>query len=74
MKSPPAEWALGIGYLAALDLLRAHGEADQDTLSEVIRVAVDRHPLGRHALAFGLAAGSIAFFHHIVDPLIKEKS
>lgn len=72
MKSPAAEWTLGIAYLTALDLLRARGEADEDTLSEVIRGYVVRHPLGRHALAAALAVGSIAFYRHIVDPL-KEK-
>lgn len=73
MKSPAAEWTLGIAYLGTLDLLRARGEADEDTLSEVIRAGVARHPAGRHALAAVLAVGSLAFYRHIVDPL-KEKS
>lgn len=73
MKSPAIEWSLGIGYLAALDYLRARGEADSDTLSEVCRDLVARHPLGHHALALALAAGSIAFHRHIVQPL-KEQS
>lgn len=72
MKSPAAEWTLGIAYLGTLDLLRARGEADDDTLSEVIRGLVARHPLGSHALAVALAAGSVAFHRHIVNPL-KEK-
>lgn len=37
MQSPPAEWVLGIGYLAVLDYLRARGEADGNTLSECTR-------------------------------------
>lgn len=73
MKSPAAEWTLGIAYLGTLDYLRARGEADDDTLSEVIRGLVKRHPLGHHALAAALAVGSLAFYRHIVEPL-KEQS
>lgn len=69
MKSPAAEWTLGIAYLGTLDYLRARGEADDDTLSEVIRGLVGRHPLGSHALAAVLLIGSIAFHRHIVNPL-----
>lgn len=69
MKSPAAEWTLGIAYLAALDYMRARGEADDDTLSEVIRGLVARHPRGSQALAVALAAGSVAFHRHIVNPL-----
>lgn len=72
MKSPAVEWTLGIAYLGTLDVLRARGEADDDTLSEVIRAAVAGHPLGQPVLAAALAVGSIAFYRHIVDPL-KEK-
>ena len=69
MKSPAAEWTLGIGYLAVLDLIRAHGEADADTLSEVLRNLVARHPNGERLFAAGLLVGSIALYRHIVDPL-----
>lgn len=72
MKSPPAEWALGIGYLAAIDLVRAHGEADDDTLSEVIRGHVARHPHGERLFAAVLLASGLWFHRHIVNPL-KEK-
>ena len=69
MHSPPMEWGLGIGYLALLDALRARGEADEDTLSEVVRSLVARHPLGRYVLAAGLAGGSVAFWRHIVNAI-----
>lgn len=69
MKSPPAEWALGIGYLAVLDLIRAHGEADQDTLSECLRAVVARHPNGHHLFAAAVAVSAYAFHRHICDPL-----
>lgn len=73
MQSPAAEWTLGIGYLLALDYIRARGDADDDTLSEVVRGIVAKHPLGSHALAAALVAGSYAFHRHIVVPL-KEQS
>lgn len=72
MKSPGAEWVLGIGYLAALDIIRAHGDPDDDTLSEVVRGYVASHPAGRHALAAALAVGSLTFYRHIVDPLKEQ--
>ena len=56
MKSPAAEWTLGIAYLGTLDLLRARRRAHR---------AVD-------AALVALAAGSVAFHRHIVNPL-KEK-
>ncbi len=73
MKSPGAEWVLGIGYLATLDYLRSRGEADDDTLSEVVRSAVARHHHGPRVLAVALVAGVVAFHRHIVNPL-KELS
>lgn len=72
MKSPAAEWVLGIGYLGVLDAIRAHGEADQDTLSEVVRDLVARHPHGHRIFAALLLIGGVGLFKHIVDPL-KEK-
>lgn len=73
MKSPAAEWVLGIGYLAVLDAIRARGEADEDTLSEVVRANVSRHPNGQRIFAAVLLAGGITLYRHIVDPLNKEK-
>lgn len=69
MQSPRAEWVLGIGYLGLLDYMRAQGEADGDTISEVTRDLVARHPLGSHALALALVVGSYGFHRHIVRPL-----
>ena len=74
MKSPAAEWVLGIGYLAVLDGIRAHGEADEDTLSEVVRGYVARHPSGQRIFATVLLAGGIGLYRHIVNPINKEKS
>lgn len=65
MQSPPAEWALGIGYLAVLDYVRSRGDADGDTLSEVVRGYVDRHPAGRPAFAAALTTGSLILYRHI---------
>ena len=73
MKSPGAEWVLGIGYLAAIDVIRARGEADDDTLSEVIRGHVARHPHGERMFAVAVLATGIWFHRHITAPL-KEKS
>lgn len=72
MKSPGAEWVLGIGYLAAIDYIRARGEADDDTLSEVIRGHVAKHPHGERLFAAALLTSGIWFHHHITTPL-KEK-
>ncbi len=69
MKSPRAEWVLGIGYLAAVDVIRAKGEADGDTLSEVLRDLIARTPCGRPLFVAALVAGGVAFHHHIDHPL-----
>lgn len=69
MHSPPVEWTLAVGHLAVLDYLRSRGEADADTLSEVVRNAVARIPHGELVLAAALAGGSIWFYRHIVNPL-----
>lgn len=68
MQSPPLEWTLGIGYLAALDYVRSRGEADNDTLSECVRAVVRRHPLGDHIFAAGLAVGAVVLHRHICKP------
>lgn len=66
MQSPPVEWTLGIGYLAALDAIRAHGEADNDTLSEVVRGIVRAHPRGPLLFTATLALGAAALHRHIL--------
>lgn len=68
MQSPRAEWALGIGYLAILDYLRARGDADEDTFSECVRDLVGRHPRGRPAFTAVVALGAFAFHRHIIHP------
>jgi len=69
MQSPPAEWSLAIGHLALLDYLRNRGEADSDTLSEVVRNAVAKHPHGEAIFTASLIGGALWFHRHIVNPL-----
>lgn len=69
MQSPPVEWVLGIGYLATLDYLRSRGEADGDTLSEVTRSFVRRHPAGDAVFTIALFGGAEVLRRHI----LKEK-
>lgn len=66
MHSPKAEWSLLAAYFVALDVMRARGEADADTLSEVIRngCRVDTRT-GRLAFTATLAASAVAFHRHI---------
>lgn len=66
MRSPRAEWVLFAAHFAILDYLRARGEADQDTLSEVCRdgFRVDT-PRGWWTFTAGLAASAVAFHRHI---------
>jgi hypothetical protein len=66
MQSPSAEWVLGLSYLGVLDYMRARGEADGDTLSEVTRDLIYRHPLGRVAFTIIYAAGAVALHRHLV--------
>ena len=66
MQSPPLEWTLGIAYLAAIDYIRSRGEADGDTLSEVARNFVRRHPRGDLLFGVGLYVGAEALRRHIV--------
>lgn len=68
MQSPRAEWALGIGYLAILDYLRARGDADGDTASECVRELVERHPRGQLAFTAAVVLGAFAFHRHIIHP------
>lgn len=72
MQSPPAEWVLGIAYLGLLDYMRARGEADGDTLSEVTRDLVARHPRGEVLFTAALLVGAMAFRSHIVKPLRSQ--
>ena len=66
MQSPPAEWALGIGYLAVLDYLRSRGEADHDTLSECVRDICAKHPAGFTVFTAVYVAGAYGLWRHIV--------
>lgn len=68
MQSPPLEWTLFAAHFAALDYLRARGEADHDTASEVIRGYVERHPAGRPLFAVGLTVAAVGFYKHICRP------
>ena len=68
MQSPPAEWALGIGYLAVLDYLRSRGEADNDTLSECVRDLTERHPRGRAAFTVAYSLGAVALWRRMCKP------
>lgn len=69
MQSPPLELVIDVAHRAALNLLRARGEADADTISEVTRAVVERIPHGPELLAVGLAGLSAGFWWHIVKPL-----
>jgi hypothetical protein len=69
MQNPAAEWGLAIGHLAVLDYLRSIGDADHDTLSEVVRNTVSRHPRGRLMFAGALTVGAVVLHEHIVRPL-----
>jgi hypothetical protein len=66
MQSPPVEWVLGIGYLGLLDYIRSRGEADGDTLSEVTRDLVRRHPAGDIAFTVVLYGGVELLRRHIL--------
>ena len=69
MQSPGIEWVLLGAYATAVDAIRAHGDADHDTLSEVLRDLIDRTPYGRAWFVAALVAGGVAFHHHIDHPL-----
>lgn len=56
MQSPPLEWTLAIANLAALDYLRARGDADADTLSECVRPWAERHPVAFTAACVAVPA------------------
>lgn len=68
MQSPPIEWVLGIGYLGLLDYIRARGDADGDTLSEVTRDFVRRHPSGDVVFTLAVFAGAELLRRHILKP------
>lgn len=72
MQSPPIEWALGIGYLAVVDVLRDRGEPDGDTLTECLRALfhVD-DPRGRAALAVAITGGGVGLFRHLTKPHMR---
>jgi hypothetical protein len=68
MQSPPAEWLLFGAHFVVLDYLRSRGDADSDTLSEVVRDLTKRHPRGEQAFTVALIAGAIALRRHIIRP------
>lgn len=69
MQSPPAEWLIFGAHFVALDYLRHKGDGDGDTLSEVTRNLVAKHPRGRVLFSAALAVGAVALHEHIVRPL-----
>ena len=69
MHSPPLEWSLAVGHLLVLDAIRARGDADLDTASEVVRSLVARHRLGPAIFTTALAGGALWFHRHILGPL-----
>lgn len=73
MQSPPAEWVLFGAHFAVLDYMRARGEADADTASEVIRDLVARHRHGPALFLLALAGSSAAFAVHILRPLAADR-
>ena len=67
MQSPPLELVLDLAHMAARNLLRAQGEADFDTISEVTRDAVDRlGDAGPLIFTAALFAGAECFRRHIL--------
>lgn len=67
MQSPPLELVLDVCHIGARNLLRAQGEADADTISEITRGLVDRlgdlGPLAFTVAVFGVAE---CFRRHIL--------
>lgn len=68
MQSPKVEWTLFVAHFAVLDYIRARGEADHDTASEVIRGYVDSHPAGRAIFTTALTGAAVIFWRHILRP------
>lgn len=67
MQSPSLELVLDVAHIASRNLLRARGEADQDTISEVCRGVVDRlGDAGPLVLTAALYGGVEAFRRHIL--------
>ena len=72
MQSPPVEWALGIGYLAVLDIIRDRGEPDGDTLTECVREAFGTDErAGRQRLAVVIAGGGVLLYRHFCKPEMR---
>jgi hypothetical protein len=65
MQSPPLEWTIFAAHFAVLDYIRARGDADKDTASEVVRDLIDRHPAGRIVGTAVYATGAVALYRHI---------
>lgn len=65
MQSPPLELVLDVVHLGTRNLVRARGEADEDTISEITRGVVYRLPHGEALLAVALAVGGVGFWRHI---------
>lgn len=64
MQSPPLELVLDVAHLATRNLLRNTGDADGDTISEIIRARVYSRPWGPAAFLLALAL----FAKHILKP------
>lgn len=69
MHSPPIEWTLFVGNLAVVDYIRSRGEADHDTLSEVVRNMVEKIPHGEALFTIAVFSGAVWLRRHIIRPL-----
>ena len=66
MQSPPMEWSVWLAALGTIDYLRSRGDADGDTISEVTRNLVRRHPRGDLIFNIGIFVGAEMLRRHIV--------
>ena len=73
MKSLDVEYGLEVAHLVARNLIRNHGEADGDTISEWTRgKVVSAGRLGPLVFTAGLFAAAEVFRRHIIGRLERE--
>lgn len=69
MQNPALELGADIGTVLMKNLIRAFGEADQDTISEQIRALVGHHQYGKTVFGAACVVVPVVFYRHIVGPL-----
>lgn len=73
MQSPPLELVLDVMHLGTRNLIRNHGDADGDTISEITRSFVHRYRWGPLIFSVAVFAAAEGFRQHILNQRSSQR-